>query len=91
MGVYDIFPGGQQVKCWKCDLRHVKVGDDVDPIDKVCTYFIALREGGFAHISDCKYIGVTDTLIPGFPVFDKWGGLFDGSKKGPLDENYLFK
>jgi len=91
MGVYDILTGGQQVKCWKCEMRHVDIGDTVDPIDRVYTYSVALREGGFAHIRDCKYIGIIDTPMPEFPVFDKWGNLFDGSGKGIFGEKYLLE
>lgn len=92
MGVYDSLPGGQQVKCWWCDMRLVKIGDAVPELDCERSYSIALREGGYANVLDCTLVSIADTQECDFdPVFDKYGDPFDPTWEGSLGESYLFE
>ena len=80
MGVYDILPGGQQVKCWWCDMRKVNIGDKVLPVRGLESYSIALREGGFANVFGCVLMSVTEVaMLP--DIVDKWG-----AEKGEEDD-----
>ena len=72
MGVYDILPAGQQVKCWWCDMRDVKIGDKVLPARGLYNYSVALEEGGFANVFKLQLMSVTGVAtMP--DVVDKWG------------------
>jgi len=94
MGAYEMLPNGQQVKCWWCEMRGLNFGDTVPEIDNQTSYSIALREGGFANVSDNIFVSVTEK--PDYAiVFDKWGNLFKESTKGLISElfedEYLFQ
>ena len=56
MGVYDVLPGGQQVKLWWCDLRKVEIGDEVLPARGLDSYSVALQEGGYANVFDLVWM-----------------------------------
>ena len=72
MGVYDILPEGQQVKCWWCEGREVKIGDKVLPARGLDSYSVALQEGGFANVFKNTLMSVTEVaMMP--DVVDKWG------------------
>lgn len=91
MGVYDTLPGGQQVKCWWCVMKDVKYGDVVPSLERETNYSIALREGGYANITDLKFISITSKPIHQ-KIFDKWGDPFDEKEsRGIMKEGYLFK
>jgi len=92
MGVYDVLPGGQQVKCWASELEIVEFGDGVMSIDGEETYSIALREGGYANIEKCILMSITKK--PEFePLLDKYGNPIEDEKelKGEFGEEYLFE
>ena len=72
MGVYDILPGGQQVKCWWCDLKKVKIGDEVPPVRGLESYSIALQEGGFANVFKLSLMSITNFQML-HTVVDIWG------------------
>jgi len=84
MGTYDILPGNQKVECWWCEARHVPCGCEVPKVQDESTYSIALREGGFANVIDCKFVNISDKPIS--KVFDKWGFAID-----KLPSGYLFR
>ena len=72
MGVYDILPGGQQVKCWWCDMRRVRIGDEVLPARGLESYSIELQEGGYANVYKLRLMSVTEVATMK-DVVDKWG------------------
>ncbi len=72
MGIYDILPAGQQVKCWWCDMRDVKIGDEVLPVRGLESYSIALQEGGFANVFKNTLMSVTEVAMIS-DIVDKWG------------------
>lgn len=84
MGIYDILPGNQQIKCWWRKMRHVSYGSEVPKVQGESTYSIALREGGFANVIDCQFVNISDKPIS--KIFDKWGFAMDKIPSG-----YLFK
>ncbi len=80
MGVYDILPGGQQVKVWWCDLRKVKIGDEVLAARGLDSYSIALEEGRYANVFDLTLMSVTE--VPMIPdVVDIWGAEVENANK----------
>ena len=87
MGVYDILPDGQQVKCWERLMREVNYGGKVPSVAGEATYSIALREGGYANIVNCKFISITDKPISP-NVFDKWGFPIE---LGKIPSSYFFE
>lgn len=72
MGVYDMLPAGQQVKCWWCEGREVKIGDKVLPVRGLDSYSVALQEGGFANVFRNTLSSVTEVAMMK-DVVDKWG------------------
>lgn len=80
MGVYDILPGGQQVKCWWSEMREIKFGQAVSPVGDQTAYSIILKEGGYANVTNCKLISITDKPIHR-QIFDKWGFIWGGEDK----------
>lgn len=100
MGVYDILPGAQQVKCWWSEMRDVNFGDQVPGIhakgiqqnEVILTYSIALREGGYANVTDCRLISVTQKPLHS-TLFDKYGEQIEDLSElaGEFGESYLFK
>ena len=88
MGVYDILPGGQQVKCWNNEMEDIFFGDIVPRVNGEITYSIALREGGYANVTNCEFISITRKSLHSL-VFDKWGNLIDSIDE--LQTDYLFR
>ena len=94
MGLFDSFdlPGtpadGAQVKCFDCEMHTFRVGDEMPWSGD---YAIALREGGYATISDGKLVGWQEET-PTSRIYDKWGGSWQGdeSNTGLLGEGYFF-
>jgi len=79
MGVYDMLPAGQQVKCWWCEGREVKIGDEVLPVRGLDSYSVALQEGGFANVFKLQLMSVTEVaMMP--DVVDKWGAEVENEK-----------
>jgi len=92
MGVYDILPKGQQVKCWWSEMRDVNFGDQVPNISGESNYSIALREGGYANVTDCRLVSVTEKPLHS-TLFDKYGDPIENLSEstGEFGENYFFK
>ena len=99
MGVYDILPKGSQVKCWKCEMRHLDVGDKVGKLNGYKDYIVLLREGGYVIVTKKKIsLILEDSTVRGvynetLPVFDKYGNEIHsmGELKGLLGENYYYE
>lgn len=89
MSLYDILPGGQQVKCWWEEMWHVQFGDIVPAIYDEPTYSIALREGGFANVIDGIFNSITENPASDM-ILDAWGDPFDELTKGTFGEDYYF-
>ena len=78
-----------QVKCWDCQMRDYRVGDEVPDLESFGavnrTYTIALLEPDdgvrqyFANVKDNVLHSITDWPIDPF-VIDKWGGKCDSRK-----------
>ena len=85
MSTHDILPGKQEVECWWREMRNIPYGSEVPRVKGEFTYSIALREGGFAEIVNCKFVGIfpKSSVVK---VFDKWGFAMD-----KIPEGYLFK
>ena len=96
MGVYDMLElAGMphvdegylpQVKCWGSDMRTFKAGDEVPEVDGNRTYQLALLEGGYALVEDCRLVCWQETPQADIPIFDKWGypyfeGVYDEWRK----------
>lgn len=90
MGVYDMLElvGAPhvdegdlpQVKCWGSDMATFKAGDDVPEIEGNRTYQLALLEGGYALVEDCRLVQWLEAAKADIPIFDKWGyPYFDGA------------
>ncbi len=80
MGVYDVlWPGRQQVKCWWCEGREVKIGDEVLPARGLDSYSVALQEGGYANVFKLQLMSVTEVAMMK-DVVDKWGAEVGGKK-----------
>jgi len=88
MGCYEILPGGQQVKCWWNQLKRIDYGDTVPELNGNSSYCIVLREGGYAIVVDCKFVGVWDTPCANYPLFDKYGAIWTGEFNGLFGEDY---
>ena len=95
MGLYDSFdlPGtpadGAQVKCFDCEMHTFKAGDEMPWSGD---YAIALREGGYAVISDGRLTTWQEEAPTSGPIYDKWGAPFVGDvpNTGLLGEDYFF-
>lgn len=83
MSPHDILPGKQEVKCWWCKMQNVPYGSEVPRIQGESTYAIALREGGFAEVINCKFVGIFSKPSV-VKVFDKWGFAMDKIPSGYL-------
>lgn len=71
-----------QIKTFRCMMICYEKGDSCGAIDKERDYDIAMREGGFLHVRDCRITGWDDTNDTTVPTFDKWGGKWDGEGIG---------
>ena len=103
---YDILPNGAQIKCfYERRTRHLKVGDEVGGLDRLPTYIILLREGGYIRVADRKIAEIVEDGWPYsvedfeypeycYAVFDKWGDRIspdnDLMHRGGLGEPYYF-
>lgn len=94
MGVYEVLdiPGceGAQVKCWWCELKAVKVGDEVPAVGGCDSYAVALREGGYVVIEDGRIARWEKELTAEWPIFDKWGCELSKESVGIMGEEYRF-
>ena len=80
-----------EVKCWTEEMVSYKEGDKVYPVNRNHTYAIALREGGFCQIVDCKILGWLEEPYSDKPyIFDKWGDVYSELSVGIMGESYLF-
>ncbi len=91
MGVYDMLPGGSQVKCWDCDMTTKQVGSTVPEL--ALEYMVLLREGGYVHVLDGVIVEIVEDNVVrhpehfNVPCFDKYGiQVYRGSSMvGPFD------
>lgn len=79
MGVYDILPDGQQVKCWWCDMRKVKIGDEVLSTRGLESYSIELQESGYANVYKLALMSVTEVAML-HAIVDIWGAEVEDEK-----------
>jgi hypothetical protein len=79
-----------QVKCFEDQCKLYTVGDEVPDHFPVSSYSIAMREGGYVNVDDCKIVSWTDE--PEYPnIFDKYGQIFEPeSTVGLFGEPYFF-
>ncbi len=76
MGVYDILSNGEQVKCWKCEMKQLDIDSMVGKLDENEDYIVLLRSGGYVEVKDEKIIKIFEenyTFDFFSHVFDKWG------------------
>ena len=80
MGVYDMLPGGSQVKCWDSEMVVKRVGDIVDANASGLEYVVLLQEGGFVWVKDGVITEIVEDENPRYPeefsptrCIDKWG------------------
>jgi len=72
-------------------LEFVEYGDEVLPVYDKKTYSVALREGGYANITNLIFVSIT-TKPEHKDVYDKYGYPFDEevrSHGGLLGEPYF--
>ncbi len=65
-----------QVKLWEDDYRSYTVGSHVPEFHGYGYYSIAMREGGYLNIKNCKVVSWVDMALYR-NVFDKWGNDFE--------------
>ena len=100
MSTYDMLPRGSQVKCWGCDMRHLKEGDEVSNLG-MNSYIVLLREGGFVRVDEGVIAKIVEGGTPHYPeefqvpCIDKWGSLIpsreDLKGTGILGEDYYYE
>jgi hypothetical protein len=80
-----------QVKLWENACLTYHVGDKVGPSG--AQYSIAMREGGYVHVSDGRIAGWEDYPTPNADVYDKYGSLIEEGRapEGLFGESYLFE
>ena len=101
MGLYDIMPGGSQVKCFGNEMQRIEVGSSVTSYYP--EYIVLLREGGYVRVKEGVIVKIVENYgrkfyypedFPTFPCIDKWGNLIASKKDlqgtGLLGENYYF-
>lgn len=98
MGMYDILrlpntpADEEQVKLWWNDMQIIWPGGKVPPRGNLTSYGVVLPSGGIAVIRDCVLVGWTPWPMDDNPLFDKWGGNWEGNtqNKGMLDSPYFY-
>ena len=95
MSAYDMLPRGSQVKCWSCDMKTYRVGDEVPELYP--EYVVLLVEGGYVRVK----AGIITRIIENrgrkayypedFPkevCIDKWGT--EVKERADLEHSNIF-